>query len=312
MKILRLSLPSIHLKDAQLMTNNNNNQSNSISAEAAQVSSLTPEETRKILTPFAFEIDKSLFGLPLATPWRRGIALLIDFTVVAMLAHMSGDLLALLVAITLVKIGSRKRAEQFGQQRSLRKRFLKWLGCFIILLVLLDNVPKIIDGSFWQSNSNISVTLNDEPLVNPNTELKQESETKPQIMQDKQAAQGQEIVYKGVAWAKGFIDDLGLSFGWAAFYFSVITSIWNGQTLGKKLLGIRIVQLDGTPLSVWDSFGRYGGYGAGFATGLLGFLQIVWDPNRQAIQDKISATVVIHGPYHQAVTSETIAAVIHE
>ena len=44
---------------------------------------------------------------------------------------------------------------------------------------------------------------------------------------------------------------------------------------------------------MWDSFGRYGGYGAGLATGLLGFLQIYWDPNRQAIHDKISSTIVI-------------------
>jgi len=33
--------------------------------------------------------------------------------------------------------------------------------------------------------------------------------------------------------------------------------------------------------------------GAGLASGLLGFLQIYWDPNHQGIQDKISATVVI-------------------
>ena len=32
---------------------------------------------------------------------------------------------------------------------------------------------------------------------------------------------------------------------------------------------------------------------AGLATGLLGFIQIYWDANRQAIHDKISATVVI-------------------
>jgi hypothetical protein len=99
--------------------------------------------------------------------------------------------------------------------------------------------------------------------------------------------------YKGIEWMKGIIEDLGLGFGWAAFYFTVLTSIWNGQTPGKKLFNIRVVQLDGTKLSLWDSFGRYGGYGAGLATGLLGFLQIYWDPNRQAIHDKISATIVI-------------------
>lgn len=77
------------------------------------------------------------------------------------------------------------------------------------------------------------------------------------------------------------------------FYFTVFTAWFDGQTLGKKLFRIRVVQLDGTGLSLWDAFGRYGGYGAGFATGLLVFLQIYGDANRQAIQDKISATVVI-------------------
>ncbi len=91
------------------------------------------------------------------------------------------------------------------------------------------------------------------------------------------------------------VQDLGLGVGWSAFYFTLFTAWWKGQTPGKRLLKIRVVQLDGTPLSLWDAFGRYGGYGAGIATGLLGFLQIYWDPNRQAIQDKISATVVVRG-----------------
>jgi len=100
-------------------------------------------------------------------------------------------------------------------------------------------------------------------------------------------------IYSMIEWLKALIDDLGLGFGWAAFYFTMFTALWQGQTPGKKIMGIKVLQLDGTPLSLWDSFGRYGGYGAGIATGLLGFMQIYWDPNRQAIHDKISATVVI-------------------
>ncbi|NRD74324.1 RDD family protein [Shewanella sp. VB17] len=99
--------------------------------------------------------------------------------------------------------------------------------------------------------------------------------------------------YSLLEWTKGLLNDLGLGFGWAALYFTVFTACFDGQTLGKKLFRIRVVQLDGTELSFWCAFVRYGGYGAGFATGLLGFLQIYWDANRQAIQDKISATVVI-------------------
>lgn len=96
-----------------------------------------------------------------------------------------------------------------------------------------------------------------------------------------------------LAWIKGFMSDMGLGFGWAAFYFTVFTAKFDGQTLGKKLLGIRVIQLDGAKISLWTAFGRYGGYAAGFTTGLLGFIQIFWDANRQGIQDKISSTVVI-------------------
>lgn len=93
---------------------------------------------------------------------------------------------------------------------------------------------------------------------------------------------------------QGSAGDFGIGIGWAALYHSVFVAWFFGRTPGKKLLKIRAVKLDGTKFSLWDSFGRYGGYGAGLATGFLGFLQIYWDSNRQAIQDKISETVVIY------------------
>ena len=96
-----------------------------------------------------------------------------------------------------------------------------------------------------------------------------------------------------VEWVTDALNDLGLSLGWAAVYFSILTAWWNGQTVGKKLFGLRVVGIDGKNLDLWASFERYGGYGAGLATGLLGFAQIYWDDNRQAIHDKISETVVL-------------------
>ncbi|QSX35538.1 RDD family protein [Shewanella avicenniae] len=96
-----------------------------------------------------------------------------------------------------------------------------------------------------------------------------------------------------IAWIKGIITDLGLGLSWGAAYFTLFTALGRGQTPGKKLLGIRVVRLNGEPLSLWAAFGRYGGYGAGIATGLLGFLQVYWDNNRQCIQDKIGETVVV-------------------
>lgn len=96
-----------------------------------------------------------------------------------------------------------------------------------------------------------------------------------------------------VKWVQGILADLGISFGWAVAYFTVFISWNNGQTLGKRVVGIRVVQLDNKPLTLWGAFGRQGGYSAGFATGLLGFAQIYWDPNRQAVQDKLADTLVL-------------------
>lgn len=88
-------------------------------------------------------------------------------------------------------------------------------------------------------------------------------------------------------------EDMGLAVGWIGIYFTVFLACWKGQTPGKWLLRLKVVRLNGKPLNIWHSFGRFGGYAAGFATGLLGFVQIYWDANRQAIHDKISGTVVL-------------------
>lgn len=92
---------------------------------------------------------------------------------------------------------------------------------------------------------------------------------------------------------KSISDILGFGVGWSALYFTAMTLLMRGQTPGKKLLGIRVIRLDGKPLTGWMSFERFGGYAASAATGLLGFAQILWDRNRQGLHDKATETVVI-------------------
>lgn len=88
-------------------------------------------------------------------------------------------------------------------------------------------------------------------------------------------------------------DQLGSAFGLWSVYFTVALTLTRGRTVGKKLLGLRVLRLDGEPLTWWASFERAGGYAAGIATGTLGFVQIFWDANRQAVHDKIGGTVVV-------------------
>ena len=101
----------------------------------------------------------------------------------------------------------------------------------------------------------------------------------------------------------GFFDDLGLGFGWAAIFFTAFLALMRGQTPGKKMLGIRVIRLDGKPLGWWISFERFGGYAASLTLGLLGFLQILWDRNRQGLHDKACETVVVRNTPQTAARS---------
>ena len=85
-------------------------------------------------------------------------------------------------------------------------------------------------------------------------------------------------------------------FGWAGalmIWFTLTMRLGRGRTPGKRLFGLRVARLDGRPLSWWDSFERAGSYGASAATCLMGFLQAIRDPNRQALHDKVAGTVVV-------------------
>ncbi len=88
-------------------------------------------------------------------------------------------------------------------------------------------------------------------------------------------------------------DEVGIGFGWAGLYFTFFPTFWRGMTPGKRLLRVRVVRLDGKPIGWWVAFNRFGGYAASIFTGLLGFFEMFWDPNRQALHDRIAATVVV-------------------
>jgi uncharacterized RDD family membrane protein YckC len=76
-------------------------------------------------------------------------------------------------------------------------------------------------------------------------------------------------------------------------YFGLWTYFGHGQTLGKKLLKIRVISLTHEHLSLWHSIERSLGYAASFLEGGFGFLQYFIHPNRQTVHDRIAETIVI-------------------
>ena len=320
---------------------------------------LSKTETREVITPYAFKVDNALLGIPLATPLKRALAIVIDVALIFVAAKLSATLIAFVAAMAFYK----GTAQQYlPKMSSVWRRILKIMAASILfvsaLAVLSIGIDYLEDdnseiGSVIQGvkiEDEIQLTESEKHRVNaylikvedesceqscqqnaldnligqvpklaemddlqsPQLArallqllvLSENNEIKPaQLIEEKPA---QTTTNSILQWGKGIIQDLGLGFGWAAVYFTLFSLLWRGQTPGKKVCNIRVVALNGEPLGLLDCFGRYGGYGAGFATGLLGFLQVYWDPNRQAIQDKISATVVIQGSVKQIVNIETI------
>jgi uncharacterized RDD family membrane protein YckC len=85
-------------------------------------------------------------------------------------------------------------------------------------------------------------------------------------------------------------------FGFQWVYFGLFEWIWNGQTPGKRMLHLRVIKVDGAPVS-WtdvllrnvsrpiDTFGPMG---------LLGLLMIFVSCKGQRLGDMMAQTLVIH------------------
>ncbi|WP_299776041.1 RDD family protein [uncultured Pseudoteredinibacter sp.] len=384
--------------------------------EQALAANQSKKDPKKFITPFAFSVSPNLYGVALASPLKRVLAILIDLFVIVLLAELSSTLLAILIAIVFWQIS---RQFALADEKPVLKVCLRVFASLILFGLLAfyyaqsglleeeqslnwsvgdessptedaslaqgaayaitafqqnrliaEKKESLIDkpcepaAACWQSTFNgmaqqlvdikapkgvaedimaaafeeselsaeaiaeirskfpkaylqliaavpsdiqetAKITESDSTAAQDSTE-KEELSSAAQAAtesaeeendgqhEDTGASQAEpKNKYSIVAYINALLADLGLGFGWAAFYFTVMSAWFTGQTVGKYLIGIKVIKLNGEKMSLWESFGRYGGYGAGLATGLMGFIQIYWDPNRQAIQDKISETLVV-------------------
>ena len=76
-------------------------------------------------------------------------------------------------------------------------------------------------------------------------------------------------------------------------YFTVSWYFFNGQTIGKYFLRIKVLSLYHEHIGLWHSIERSLGYFASALEFGFGFLQAFWNPNRMMLHDKIGETIVI-------------------
>jgi uncharacterized RDD family membrane protein YckC len=76
-------------------------------------------------------------------------------------------------------------------------------------------------------------------------------------------------------------------------YFWSASSPWPGQTVGDKLLSLRVIRTDGSDLSIVQAFVRYVGLFISFIVIFIGVIWVAFDPNKQGWHDKIAGTYVV-------------------
>lgn len=293
-------------------------------------------DPRSIVTPDAFSVTPELLGTPLAEPWRRFAALMVDLVLIGFLQLLGWRVLGGLVGLTLFRMATKRPDGTAGGP--VRKIALGCSGAFVLMLAIgVTFIPSLVRMAAPGGDLPIAVQLGGDSIVGgaaaDTMDLDELAET---LLQGVVAGAGADTAGEGAAaaniaglveeiveaaddiqtrderieeleaqlaeaerpstlftWIRDAADEAGLIFGWGTIYLTLFLALWGGRTPGKKLFGLRVVRLNGQPLGLYMSLERAGGYAAGLATGLLGFAQVWWDPNRQAIHDKVAETVVV-------------------
>jgi uncharacterized RDD family membrane protein YckC len=89
--------------------------------------------------------------------------------------------------------------------------------------------------------------------------------------------------------------------GWLGYFGRMLIEMaywtvaigWKGRTVGKMMLGMKVVRPDGSRVSYLRAFGRYWGYVLCYLTLGFGFLAIAWNKQKRGLHDLVCDTMVI-------------------
>lgn len=241
--------------------------------------------SRSIVTPDAFSVAPELLGLQLARPWRRLAALVLDVLLVALLEGVLNWRVLLGLATTFFLVALARRPA--GPGPAWRRRAIVGGGAVVTVpLVVFAMVLPTLMHRYAASQEGgaepgqVVVDSVADPLPAADTLSPAEAES-PAV----QVSISDSL--------RDAADQASHVVSWGTIYMTLFLALWQGRTPGKRVFGLQVLRLDGRPLGLLAAFERTGGYAAGAATSLLGFARVWWDPNRQAIHDKIADTVVV-------------------
>lgn len=277
----------------------------------AQAQALTAQ---RVVSAEPLLVSPQFIGAPLASPQRRAVAMALDLLAIALLTNVGGLWLVAGMLLMALQLATRR-----GGVPRTRGRWLGWAAAALVLWLGVNEVQDrwplfghkptarsaqppaaatVEAADDEQAEGQASAAAASAPVAAFSAASAAARSARQQVAQleAELATVREELAQKNrglrgalVSW----LDDIGAGLGWGIVYFSLLPAWWRGQTLGKKLMRLRVVELSGQPITVMRSLKRYGGYVAGLATGGIGLLQLLWDPNRQGLHDKAAHSVVL-------------------
>lgn len=102
-----------------------------------------------------------------------------------------------------------------------------------------------------------------------------------------------------------------LTFGLIFFLLTLayFVTLWalRGQTIGKMILGLKILKTDYTPLEWNNAVKRFFCSLLCILTLFIGFIVIAFDEKKQGLHDKLADTYVVKIPVRQVILSDNYA-----
>lgn len=255
----------------------------------------------RLVTAETLSAAASVLGLPLAEPWRRFAAMVVDLAAIGLLSLLSGPWLGLATGLMLVVLFGNAASAPIALKAV--RLFCRGLGTvvFVLSVFALGHVSllrdRVLNLEAFTGRTPVAA-MKETVFVAPDAstaELRAATAQLEKQVEDLKAENNrlQEGNRSWVYQSRAFANTLGVTFGWSGVYFTLLAGFLNGRTLGKLLLRTRAAKINGAAFTFFDSFVRHGGYIAGVAMGLTGFLKLLWEPNRQAVEDRIASTVVV-------------------
>lgn len=261
------------------------------------------QPTGRFVTAATLTVAPDVLARPLAEPWRRLAAMAVDVCVVGLLSLLSTPLLGLGTGTLLLVLLGNDTRSPFALKAArwaCRGIGLALIGLSALTLGHVSSVqPRELNLDMLTGRAK-SPALELTIYVRPEASTSELRAANQQLQKqvDELKAEYAAREKAGMSWlyqARSFTGAMGVTFGWSGIYFTLVVGLWRGRTLGKFLFRTQTVNLNGRELTFFDAFIRHGGYVAGVAMGLLGFFRLLWEPNRQAVEDRIAGTVVIKG-----------------